>query len=81
VWLPFQPGDHGAEALWPNADAIPVVPSTNDGVCSPSRGETSANDAACLPTCGNAACDPGETWLNCPADVSPYRAFPPACEP
>ncbi len=80
VWLPFAPGDHGSAALWPNSDAIPLLPSTNDGVCSPSRGETSANEAACLPTCGNAACDAGETWLNCPADASPYRDLP-VCAP
>jgi hypothetical protein len=73
IWLPFEPGDQGPAALWPNADAIPLVPSNNDGVCSPSRGETFANDAACLATCGNAVADAGETWLNCPADVSPYR--------
>jgi len=73
IWLPFLPGDQGLAALWPNSDAIPLVPSTSDGVCSPSRGETSATDAACLATCGNAADDAGETWLNCPADVSPYR--------
>jgi hypothetical protein len=80
IWLPFAPGDHGPAALWPNADAIPLVPSTSDGVCSPSRGETSANDSACLATCGNAACDVEEEWLNCPADVSPYRVEP-VCVP
>jgi hypothetical protein len=73
IWLPFEPGDQGPAALWPNADAIPLTPSTNDAVCSPSRGETSANDTACLATCGNAIADGGESWLNCPADVSPYR--------
>jgi hypothetical protein len=73
IWLPFQPGDQGPAGLWPNSDAIPLVPSPSDGVCSPSRGETSATDAACLATCGNAVGDAGETWLNCPADVSPYR--------
>lgn len=73
IWLPFAPGDRGAPSLWPNADAVPIVPAAGDGVCAPSRGENAGNEPACLATCGNALADAGETWLNCPADVSPYR--------
>jgi hypothetical protein len=79
VWLPFEPGDQGQPDIFPNPDFLPFVPSTSDGFCIPSRGETAMNDAACLPACGNAACDTGEDWLNCPADVSPYRSDDPAC--
>jgi len=72
-WLPFKPGDRGRPSLWPNAELLPPLPAPGDGVCSPSRGEQAANEPACLATCGNARADAGETWLNCPADVSPYR--------
>ena len=73
IWWPFEPGDRGEPSLWPNADALPIVPSLRDGVCAPSRGENATNDPACPAACGNARADAGETWLNCPADVSPYR--------
>lgn len=73
IWLPFAAGDRGAPSLWPNADAVPIVPAAGDGVCTPSRGEDAGSEPACLATCGNARPDAGESWLNCPADVSPYR--------
>lgn len=74
IGFPFVLGDRGEPTVWPNSPPLPE-PHENDGSCQPARGETSEtapND--CLPTCGNAMEDPGETPDNCPADVRP--AFP-----
>jgi hypothetical protein len=76
-WSPFVPGDHGQPSAWPNSPPLPVEPTTTDGICEPSRGETSATAPAdCLPTCGNAAADAQETTLNCPSDIRPFKAHP-----
>lgn len=69
IWFPFVAGDHGEPSVWPNSPPLPL-PSTNDGLCDVSRGESylnSPND--CPATCGNAVADLGENTTNCPGDV------------
>jgi hypothetical protein len=68
-WAPFAAGDHGAPSLWPNSPPLPQ-PTTVDGVCEVSRGESAATASGdCRPTCGNTVADAGETKLDCPGDV------------
>lgn len=69
VWFPYAFADRGEAALWPNSPLLPE-PTTSDGVCVPSRGETYYTARSdCLPSCGNGRPDAGETTRNCPSDV------------
>jgi hypothetical protein len=71
-WYPFVLGDTGKASYWPNV--FFPVPYAGDGVCEASRGENALNSGGdCVPTCGNAIANLGETSLNCPGDV---RLFP-----
>ncbi|HKX12053.1 MAG TPA: hypothetical protein VJP40_02785 [bacterium] len=71
VWLPYEEGDTGEAALWPNSPPLPG-PYCGDGVCVPSHGENGANCAAdCAPGCGNGSCEePEESKDDCPVDCS-----------
>lgn len=69
LWFRYNPGDKGQPTVWPNAPALPV-PFSGDGLCLVSAGENHENSPSdCPPACGNAIAEPGETWVNCPADV------------
>jgi hypothetical protein len=75
-WAPFAGGDQGPPSQWPNSPPLPQ-PSADDGLCEPSRGETSTTAPAdCLPSCGDAVADASETTLNCPSDVRPFKENP-----
>jgi hypothetical protein len=67
AWLPYDDGDGGDEALWPNSPPLPA-PFCGDGVCVPSRGEVVSCAADCPATCGDTACQPGESVVACPTD-------------
>jgi hypothetical protein len=68
VWLPYEEGDGGDAALWPNSPPFPD-PFCGDGVCVPSRAEDALScPADCTATCGDAECDAGETIAACPSD-------------
>lgn len=70
IWFPvLWPGDVGEPSLWPNSPPFPQ-PSSTDGVCEPSRGEsnqTAPND--CSPRCGDQTWDAEENNRSCPSDV------------
>lgn len=69
TWFPYATGDRGEAAIWPNSPPLPE-PYSGDGVCVPSRGETyQSSPADCLPMCGDAIPEAGETTANCPSDV------------
>jgi hypothetical protein len=73
IWSPFVPGDHGEASDWPHSPPF-ALPGCGDGVCEPSRGESSATCAAdCVASCGNAVCEPalGESYVQCPGDCDP----------
>jgi hypothetical protein len=68
IWFPFLRGDRGEPSLWPNSPPFPE-PFVGDGVCEPSRGETSATAGAdCGPMCGDGICQTGESVMACPSD-------------
>src|SRR5204862_5583186 len=69
VWYPFEPGDHGAPAVWPSSPPLPG-PYPGDGVCEVSRGEDSNMTTDCPVHCGDAVCQAseGESTQNCPGD-------------
>ena len=68
VWFPFEKGDSGRAALWPWSPPFPG-PGCGDGVCEPSRGETSEScPQDCPAKCGDAICEAGENTMNCPSD-------------
>lgn len=70
MWFPFEEGDSGEGALWPNSPPFPQGFAPGDGTCVPSQGENSSNDPEdCLPTCGDGLTQAGENTLNCPGDV------------
>ncbi|HKY62810.1 MAG TPA: hypothetical protein VJR29_05255 [bacterium] len=69
VWYPFEAGDSGEAALWPNSPPFPAG-FIGDGICVPSQGEdhaTAPDD--CLETCGDGVPQAGEDTANCPGDV------------
>lgn len=68
IWQPYEPGDVGAPALWPNSPPFPA-PACGDGVCSISRGEDASSCAAdCTAGCGDQTCQPDESPTVCPSD-------------
>jgi hypothetical protein len=70
MWFPFEAGDRGEAALWPNSPPFPEGFFPGDGTCVPSQGENYSNDPEdCLPTCGDGIPQEGENTMNCPGDV------------
>lgn len=68
VWFPFELGDQGLPALWPNSPPLPEA-YPGDGVCEVSRGENNVNAPGdCGPNAGNGVCDAGENTQNTPGD-------------
>jgi len=70
MWFPFEAGDSGEAALWPNSPPFPEGFFPGDGTCVPSQGEdASTAPQDCLATCGDGLTQPGENTMNCPGDV------------
>jgi hypothetical protein len=71
VWLPYEEGDSGEAALWPNSPPLPI-PYCGDGVCVPNRGEDGSSCAAdCSADCGDGICEElEESKEDCPVDCS-----------
>ena len=68
TWFPFELGDQGEAALFPNSPPFPG-PFCGDGVCVPSRGEEHGScPADCSPDCGDGYCDIDEDEFACPSD-------------
>ena len=69
VWFPYAFADRGEASIWTNSPPFPE-PTSTDGVCVPSRGETHATAPDdCTPRCGDGLPDADETWERCPSDV------------
>ncbi|MBL4689142.1 MAG: hypothetical protein JKY37_31405, partial [Nannocystaceae bacterium] len=70
IWFPFELGDQGEPAVWPNSPPLPE-PYCGDALCVPSRGEDAVTcPQDCTINCGDAVCQPGEgeDTANCPGD-------------
>ncbi|MGB2986825.1 MAG: hypothetical protein WBE26_13215, partial [Phycisphaerae bacterium] len=57
--------DDGTCTAWCEFTPI-TAPVDDDGCCPPGANANTDND--CTPSCGNAACEPGEDEINCPRD-------------